>query len=187
MRAKSSRSRRSGSRNKKNARRKQGLRVFCAGTKGLTSGIRFGRYAMPSWICRNSDYALYAAFFSFIEGARRDVFRHHMAGDDAIPQKQRRPPSLVSEGGMRERDRKPSSVLGDHLSRPGVTARAHAIFGARRAAACAPFLLHQVGFTARTSRQAAGELLPRLSTLAPACTGAVSFCCTLLGVASTGR
>src|SRR5699024_6126233 len=40
--------------------------------------------------------------------------------------------------------------------------------GARRAAAYAPLsILHQVGFTERTSRHAAGELLPRLSTLTP--------------------
>ena len=38
---------------------------------------------------------------------------------------------------MCERDRKPSSVVDDHLSRPGVAARAQAIAKARRAAAYA--------------------------------------------------
>ena len=57
-------------------------------------------------------------------------------------------------------------------------------------------ILLRVGFTGRTSRHAAGELLPRLSILAPnaekryfrsSSFGAVYFCCTFLGVASTGR
>ena len=54
----------------------------------------------------------------------------------------------------------------DHLSRPGVAAQARAILRTRRAAACVLLrILHRMGFTARTSRQAAGELLPRLSIL----------------------
>ena len=51
---------------------------------------------------------------------------------------------------------------------------------------CLHCILHQVGFTSRTSYQAAGELLPRLSILTVLGT-AVYFCCTFLGVASTGR
>ena len=56
-------------------------------------------------------------------------------------------------------------------------------------------ILLRVGFTGRTSRHAAGELLPRLSILASNAKnghfrslsfGAVYFCCTFLGVASTG-
>ena len=47
-------------------------------------------------------------------------------------------------------------------------------------------ILHRVGFTGRTSRQAAGELLPRLSILT-AQRAAVYFCCTFPGVASAGR
>jgi len=46
-------------------------------------------------------------------------------------------------------------------------------------------ILHRVGFTGRTSHQAAGELLPRLSTLT-CVKQAVYLCCTFLGVASTG-
>ena len=54
----------------------------------------------------------------------------------------------------------------DHLSRPGVAAQARAILRTLRAAACVLLrILHRMGFTARTSRQAAGELLPRLSIL----------------------
>ncbi len=49
----------------------------------------------------------------------------------------------------------------------------------------AQLILHQVGFTERTSRQAAGELLPRLSTLTVLNT-AVYFCCTFPEVASAG-
>ena len=62
--------------------------------------------------------------------------------------------------------------------------------GAERAV---PSLLYSVllrtGFTGPASRLAAGELLPRLSTLACAVwrPSAVSFCGTFLGVASTGR
>ena len=66
---------------------------------------------------------------------------------------------------MCERAHKPSSVLGDHLSRPHVAMEAPAIAGTRRAPHVSHCILHQVGFTARTSRQAAGELLPRLSIL----------------------
>ena len=47
-------------------------------------------------------------------------------------------------------------------------------------------ILLRVGFTGRTSRHAVGELLPRLSTLT-AEYAAVYLCCTILGVASTGR
>ena len=71
---------------------------------------------------------------------------------------------------------KPSSVLDDHLSGPAVASRLKRLPGSatgrrrsepRRIAAHASLsILHQVGFTARTSRQAAGELLPRLSILA---------------------
>ena len=54
----------------------------------------------------------------------------------------------------------------DHLSRPGVAAQVQAMPRTRRAAACVLLrILHQMGFTARTSRQAVGELLPRLSIL----------------------
>ena len=74
----------------------------------------------------------------------------------------------------------------DHLSRPDVAAQAQAMPRTRRADACVLIrILHQMGFTARTSRQAVGELLPRLSTLTSE--EAVYLCCTLLGVASTGR
>ena len=61
----------------------------------------------------------------------------------------------------------------DHLSRPGVAAQVQAMPRTRRAAACVLIrILHQMGFTARTSRQAVGELLPRLSILtAPKCGG----------------
>ena len=61
----------------------------------------------------------------------------------------------------------------DHLSRPDVAAQAQAMPRTRRAAACVLIrILHQMGFTARTSRQAVGELLPRLSILtAPKCGG----------------
>ena len=72
---------------------------------------------------------------------------------------------------------KPSSVLDDHLSGPAVASRLKRLPGGatgrrrtepRRVRALASLsILHQVGFTARASRQAAGELLPRLSTLAP--------------------
>ena len=49
-------------------------------------------------------------------------------------------------------------------------------------------ILHRVGFTAPACRQAAGELLPRLSILAPrGVRGAVYLCCTFLEVAFTGR
>ena len=59
----------------------------------------------------------------------------------------------------------------DHLSRPGVAAQVQAMPRTRRAAACVLIrILHQMGFTARTSRQAVGELLPRLSILT-ACWG----------------
>jgi len=61
---------------------------------------------------------------------------------------------------------KPSSVEDDHLSRPTVTGRLLRLRRAWRAAICALIpILRQVGFTSRTSRQAAGELLPRLSIL----------------------
>ena len=70
---------------------------------------------------------------------------------------------------------KPSSVLDDHLSGPAVASRLKRLpvsaTGRRRseprgiAAHASLSILHQVGFTARTSRQAAGELLPRLSIL----------------------
>ena len=61
----------------------------------------------------------------------------------------------------------------DHLSRPDVAAQVQAMPRTRRAAACVLIrILHQMGFTARTSRQAVGELLPRLSILtAPKCGG----------------
>ena len=71
---------------------------------------------------------------------------------------------------------KPSSVLDDHLSGPAVASRLKRLPGSatgrRRseprgiAAHASLSILHQVGFTARASRQAAGELLPRLSILA---------------------
>ena len=49
----------------------------------------------------------------------------------------------------------------DHLSRPDVAAQVQAMPRTRRAAACVLIrILHQMGFTARTSRQAVGELLP---------------------------
>ena len=66
----------------------------------------------------------------------------------------------------------------DHQSRPGVAAQAPAILRTRRAAAYVLVrILHQMGFTARTSRQAAGELLPRLSTLTsgPKARGGISL------------
>ena len=61
----------------------------------------------------------------------------------------------------------------DHLSRPDVAAQVQAMPRTRRAAAYVLIrILHQMGFTARTSRQAVGELLPRLSILtAPKCGG----------------
>ena len=61
----------------------------------------------------------------------------------------------------------------DHLSRPDVAAQVQAMPRTQRAAACVLIrILHQMGFTARTSRQAVGELLPRLSILtAPKCGG----------------
>ena len=70
---------------------------------------------------------------------------------------------------------KPSSVLDGHLSGPAVASRLKRLPGSatgrRRAAPkgahASLSILHQVGFTARASCQAAGELLPRLSTLAP--------------------
>ena len=76
-----------------------------------------------------------------------------------------------------ERDRKPSSVVDDHLSRPGVTAQAQAIAGRDGQPHASHCILHQVGFTSRTSRQAAGELLPRLSTLTsgPKARGGISL------------
>ena len=71
---------------------------------------------------------------------------------------------------------KPSSVLDDHLSGPAVASRLKRLPGSatgrrrnegpKADAHASLSILHQVGFTARTSRQAAGELLPRLSTLA---------------------
>ena len=75
---------------------------------------------------------------------------------------------------------KPSSVLDGHLSRPAVASRLKRLPGSATGrrfgfaadpracgrAVASLSILHQVGFTARTSRQAAGELLPRLSTLA---------------------
>ena len=61
---------------------------------------------------------------------------------------------------------KPSSVIGGHLSRPNVTdgfkRNPESIDGPSQA--LFRFLL-RAGFTSRTSRQAAGELLPHLSTL----------------------
>ena len=61
---------------------------------------------------------------------------------------------------------KPSSVIGGHLSRPIVTdgfkRNPESIDGPSQT--LFRFLL-RVGFTSRTSRQAAGELLPHLSTL----------------------
>ena len=61
---------------------------------------------------------------------------------------------------------KPSSVIGGHLSRPIVTGgfkrNPESIDGPSQT--LFRFLL-RVGFTSRTSRQAAGELLPHLSTL----------------------
>ena len=45
-----------------------------------------------------------------------------------------------------------------------------------RKSACAPIpILHRVGFTGRTSRQAAGELLPRLSILTASKRGGISL------------
>ena len=55
--------------------------------------------------------------------------------------------------------------MDDHLSRPGVTAQAQAIAGRDGQPHASHCILHQVGFTSRTSRQAVGELLPRLSIL----------------------
>ena len=61
---------------------------------------------------------------------------------------------------------KPSSVIGGHLSRPIVTdgfkRNPESIDGPSQS--LFRFLL-RAGFTSRTSRQAAGELLPHLSTL----------------------
>ena len=76
-----------------------------------------------------------------------------------------------------ERAHKPSSVLDDHLSRPGVTAQAQAIAGRDGQPHASHCILHQVGFTSRTSRQAVGELLPRLSTLTsgPKARGGISL------------
>ena len=98
---------------------------------------------------------------------------------------------------------KPSSVIGGHLSRPIVTdgfkRNPESIDGPSQS--LFRFLL-RAGFTSRTSRQAAGELLPHLSTLTspthvPAKTKslqkahsrgeAVSLCCTFPRVASGGR
>ena len=92
---------------------------------------------------------------------------------------------------------KPSSVIGGHLSRPIVTdgfkRNPESIDGPSQA--LFRFLL-RAGFTSRTSRQAAGELLPHLSTLALSdipnlrfgvSLKAVSLCCTFLQVALTGR
>jgi hypothetical protein len=63
---------------------------------------------------------------------------------------------------------KPSFVVSGHLSRPKVTSWLQ-----RSTGNCdgqpqnVPSILHQVGFTERSSRHAAGELLPRLSILTP--------------------
>ena len=80
---------------------------------------------------------------------------------------------------------KPSSVVDGHLSRPTVTGRLQRLPGSAAGHRIFPSILHQVGFASRTSRQAAGELLPRLSILTSQ-RDAVYFCCTFLGVASTG-
>lgn len=64
-----------------------------------------------------------------------------------------------------EHDRKPSSVVDDHLSRLPVTRQLQRRRGAAGNRIMPHCVLHQVGFTARTSRQAVGELLPRLSSL----------------------
>ena len=80
---------------------------------------------------------------------------------------------------------KPSSVVDGHLSRPAVTGRLQRLPGSAAGHRIFASILHQVGFASRTSRQAAGELLPRLSILTSR-RDAVYFCCTFLGVASTG-
>ena len=87
---------------------------------------------------------------------------------------------------------KPSSVLDSHLSRPYISARLKPLTKIRRASAPLKHrdtfvsVLHRVGFTGPVSRLTAGELLPRLSILTAEKSAAVYFCCTILGVASTG-
>ena len=86
-----------------------------------------------------------------------------------------------------ERDHKPGSVLDGHLSRPYVTARLKRSRRARRAADMPPLHLAPGGVYST-------GLLPGpwvSSYLAfpslPSRRAAVSFCCTLPGVASAGR
>ena len=47
--------------------------------------------------------------------------------------------------------------------------------GTGRAALCVPYTLHRMGFTGRHSRQAAGALLPHLSTLTGVSPGGISL------------
>ena len=86
-----------------------------------------------------------------------------------------------------ERDHKPGSVLDGHLSRPRVTARLKRSRRTRRAAVMPPLHLAPGGVYS-------AELLPdpRVSSYLafpslPSERTAVYFCCTFLGVASTGR
>ena len=76
----------------------------------------------------------------------------------------------------------------DHLSWPDVAEQAHAI--TRSVAGRYLLLPHQScterGLQGARVASCPGELLPRLSTLT-AKQAAVYFCCTFLGVASTGR
>ena len=60
---------------------------------------------------------------------------------------------------------KPSSVLNDHLSRPGIAPRLQPPFKARRASVSLSLVLLRIGFTGPRGLPRAGELLPRLSTL----------------------
>ena len=82
---------------------------------------------------------------------------------------------------------KPSSVVNSHLSWPGVATTAHATFSKRagQALSCFSAVLLRIGFAEPRSLLRAGELLPRLSTLAAK--AAVYLCCTFPRVAPGGR
>ena len=110
------------------------------------------------------------------------------------------------KGTQTEQACKPSSVLNSHLSGPAVAGkllrptnrdeppRPLADVAPRTAPKTAEPLRHSIwscsgwGLQGLFRRRKSGELLPRLSilTLRPKGHGAVYFCCTVLGVASTG-
>ena len=83
---------------------------------------------------------------------------------------------------------KPGSVFDDHLSRPYITARLKPPPSMGMSGRLNPIrantVLLRVGFTWPVCHHTAGRLLPCLSTIAEK--SAVYFCCTILGVASTG-